>query len=144
MSLSDDIKQLTGLCIVGQRQSGKTTQLIKLSEETGIPIITSNVIMRDFIKDMAKREGYDIPAPLVLRDVSRLPRRQSGYMPQPVLVDDVHKFFDRYGLRPVVMTLPFSAAEFFFEKSVMKQASPSLFQVLTMWWRCRRAVRYER
>lgn len=34
MSLSDDIAQLTGTCIVGQRQSGKTMQLIKLSEET--------------------------------------------------------------------------------------------------------------
>lgn len=138
MSLSDDIKQLTGLCIVGQRQSGRTTQLIKLSEETGIPIITSNVIMRSFIKDMAAREGYDIPAPLVLRDVSRLPRQQSGYMPQPVLVDDVHKFFDRYGLRPVVMTLPSNAVEFVFDRSVIKQGKPSLFQVLRMWWRCKK------
>lgn len=138
MSLSDDIKQLTGLCIVGSRQSGKTMQLIKLSEETGIPIITSNVTMRNFIKDMATRAGYDIPAPLVLRDASRLPRQQSGYRPQPVLVDDVHKFFDRCGLRPVVMTLPFNAVEFFFDKSVIKQANPSLFQVLRMWWRCKK------
>lgn len=34
MSLSDDIKQLTGLCIVGQRQSGKT-----------IPVGTRGVLM---------------------------------------------------------------------------------------------------
>lgn len=91
-----------------------------------------------FIKDMAARAGYDIPAPLVLRDASRLPRQQSGYRPQPVLVDDVHKFFDRYGLRPVVMTLPFNAVEFFFDKSVIKQANPSLFQVLRTWWRCKK------
>lgn len=113
-------------------------QLIKLSEETRIPIITSNVTMRNFIKDMAARAGYDIPAPLVLRGVSRLPRQQSGYRPQPVLVDDVHKFFDRYGLRPVVMTLPFNAVEFLFDKSVIKQANPSLFQVLRTWWRCKK------
>ena len=42
MSLSDDIKQLTGLCIVGSRQSGRTTQLIKLSAATRVPIMTAH------------------------------------------------------------------------------------------------------
>lgn len=140
MSLSDDIKQLTGLCIVGSRQSGKTTQLIKLSAATRVPIMTAHADDSCFIKRIAQLKGYDIPEPLVFNATHTLQGVHSEDGLKPVLIDEVQMFFNRYGLRPVVMTMPFYAAEFALDERVMKQAKPSLFQLLRMRWRCRKEI----
>lgn len=144
MSSSVESEPLSGICIVGQRQSGRTTQLIGLSEETGTPIIVPHAAMRDCIENMAELGGYDIPEPLVFNPACTLRGARSGDGLQPVLVDELQMFFARSGMRPVAVTLPFSAAEFVFDEDEIKQATPSLFQVLRMWWRCRKAARRER
>lgn len=144
MSSSVEIKPLSGICIVGQRQSGRTTQLIKLSEETRTPIFVPHAAMRDCIKNMAELGGYDIPEPLVFNPEHTLQGARSGDDLRPALVDELQMFFARHGARPVAVTLPFSASEFVFDEDAIKQANPSLFQVLRMWWRCRKAARHER
>lgn len=91
-----------------------------------------------FIKCIAQLKGYDIPEPLVFNATHALQGVHSEDSLKPVLIDEVQMFFNRYGLRPVVMTMPFYAAEFVLDERVMKQAKPSLFQLLRMWWRCRK------
>ena len=48
----------------GKRQSGKTTEMIKQSAETGAVIVTPTSIAADYIKRMALDMMFDIPKPI--------------------------------------------------------------------------------
>ena len=50
--------------IHGGRASGKTTMLIKVSANTGIPILTTNSFYVRWYEEYAKRLGLKIPKPL--------------------------------------------------------------------------------
>lgn len=64
------------------RGSGKTTDLIKISSETGIPILCRDQQMVKFIKDKAKYEfKLDIPNPVYLG--------MRGLFPHEVLIDEL-------------------------------------------------------
>lgn len=74
------------LAIIGGRQTGKTTCLIEMSNETGYPILTATRVMADNIELMARKMNVQIPPVLSL---SSLP--QSGLLTygECVLVDEL-------------------------------------------------------
>ena len=74
-------------CFVSGRATGKTTQLIKLSHDTGIPILTRNAEMAKRIEWQACRMGIGIPKPLSNR-VSGLCATERSAKPESVLVDE--------------------------------------------------------
>lgn len=57
--------------IIGGRRSGKTTELIKRSAESGIYILVSNRARASQISDQARAMGYDIPFPVTLEEYHR-------------------------------------------------------------------------
>lgn len=50
--------------IIKERQTGKTTELIKRSHQTGAVIVTANYQRAMFVKLLAKELGLDIPEPM--------------------------------------------------------------------------------
>lgn len=50
--------------LIKGRQQGKTSKLIIASEVTGYPIIVSNEVRKDFLVNMAKEMGCNIPEPI--------------------------------------------------------------------------------
>lgn len=77
--------------ILGGRQSGRTTQLIKESEKTGYPIICSHEAAAQSVKKRAAEIGCVIPDPIALSlqkiTNGSLEREISGY--NGVLVDEL-------------------------------------------------------
>lgn len=77
--------------IAGPRGSGKTTELIKLSAETGSRIVTKNKFMANFTVDMAKKANLEIPTPLTydeyLEEYAWQGRKETGF-----LIDDLDIF----------------------------------------------------
>ena len=123
------------VCIVGDRQTGKTTRLIEISAATGIPIATCNFGIASHIYHQAKRNGYDIPKPLCLNGSSFERSYASHYEKgMPVLVDELQMFFQKANLRPLVVSIPTYAADFRFSESEI----PPLFELLHMWWQARK------
>lgn len=55
--------------IIGERRSGKTTELIRKSAETGAYILVANKSTASLIFKQAKMNGYDIPYPIAIVDV---------------------------------------------------------------------------
>lgn len=74
-------------CFVSGRRTGKTTQLIKLSHDTGIPILARNAHMAHHIEWQACRLGIGIPKP-ICSPVSYLRLIPTGTKPESVLVDE--------------------------------------------------------
>ena len=68
--------------IAGERQSGKTTELIRISAVTGYPIVTFTCQAAEHVKRMAYEMGVKIPDPIYSgeRGVS---------LPSKVLVDQI-------------------------------------------------------
>lgn len=54
--------------IHGGRASGKTTYLLKMSADTGIPILTTNYWRISFYEGHAKELGLKIPKPILWKD----------------------------------------------------------------------------
>lgn len=50
--------------LIKGRQQGKTSKLIIASEVTGYPIIVSNQVRKEFLENMAKEMGCNIPEPI--------------------------------------------------------------------------------
>lgn len=55
--------------IIGERQSGKTTELIKRSAETGSYILVATKNMASIVSTQAKMDGYNIPYPITIDDM---------------------------------------------------------------------------
>lgn len=74
------------LAIIGGRQTGKTTCLIAMSNETGYPILTATRGMAESIEIQARRMNVQIPPVLSLASFERdRSRKSSGH----VLVDEL-------------------------------------------------------
>lgn len=69
-------------CFVSGRRTGKTTQLIKLSHDTGIPIYTRTEQMARNVAFQADRMGVTIPKPICQRPAL------IGLRPSQVIVDE--------------------------------------------------------
>ncbi len=57
------------IIIRGDRRSGKTTELIKLSAKTGRTIVCPTPTMAHYVQGMAKDMGKKIPAPIGIHDL---------------------------------------------------------------------------
>ena len=112
------------ICIVGGRGSGKTTELIKMSAETGIPICVRNRSRIKNIVYMANRLGVEIPEPIVIYNQRFLKERRT------IMIDDVQDvLFDIYGTEVVCAT---------FDKDSVDLSGVTLFELLGMWWKMRK------
>lgn len=80
---------MSEMIFLGRRGSGKTTELIKKSAETGIYILVLNETRRKYIFEKARGLGYDIPNPVTLDDYFRCKFRGSYIEQQGVLIDEV-------------------------------------------------------
>ena len=84
--------------IIKPRQSGKTSELIRMSEETNACILTPNWIMAEYTAEMAKKQGHDIPYPIALNDYMRTGLRDSNV--RHILIDNadivLQKIFSEY------------------------------------------------
>lgn len=74
--------------IIGERQSGKTTELIKRSAETGAYILVPNKQMASLVSTQAKMNGYDIPYPITINEV-RSVIISSAIRSKGVLIDEL-------------------------------------------------------
>lgn len=82
--------------IEAARGGGKTTFLVKISAKRKFPILVESVPKAESILDLAKREGYEIPKPIVF---GGLTAKRIGDMPtgQRVLIDEGDSFAMRLG-----------------------------------------------
>lgn len=69
-------------CFVSGRSTGKTTRLIMLSHDTGIPIYTRTAQMAAFVEHQARTLGVTIPKPICQ------PPKLIGLRPSKVIVDE--------------------------------------------------------
>lgn len=57
---------------IGERQSGKTTMLIEMSEKTGATIVVATYPMAKYIQLLAAQMGKKIPVPIQISKLLRL------------------------------------------------------------------------
>ena len=57
---------------IGERQSGKTTMLIEMSEKTGATIVVATYPMANYIQLLAAQIGKKIPVPITVTNYIRL------------------------------------------------------------------------
>lgn len=72
--------------IIKPRQTGKTTELIEISEETGIYILTANRNRAECVFDMALEQHKNIPFPVTLWEYQQTGFR--GSFINHILIDD--------------------------------------------------------
>lgn len=70
--------------IIGERGSGKTTELIKRSAETGSVIVTADRTMAHCIHGEAIRMGYNIVPPMTMTEYLKL----GQFNRIPILIDE--------------------------------------------------------
>ena len=74
--------------IIGERRSGKTTELIKRSAETGAYILVANKHMASLVSTQAKMNGYAIPYPITIDDMISV-NISSDIRSKGVLIDEL-------------------------------------------------------
>ena len=72
--------------IIKTRQSGKTTELIKISEQTGIYILTADRNRAKIIFKMAREQNKNIPFPVTVGDYMKTGFK--GSFIKHILIDD--------------------------------------------------------
>ena len=77
--------------VVGDRQSGKTTRLIKESSRTGAYILVANYRRADALASLARELNVNIPFPVTLEEWIRSPMRFEGSEigKKGLLIDDI-------------------------------------------------------
>lgn len=124
------------ICIVGTRGSGKTTRLLELSAQSGVPIAVRDVIHATWLRRYMSQCGIEAPDPIVVgrgiyrggRFTSIEVKRDSDGM-VPVLIDDVRAFFGDMGIRAEAVTIDADAVNFEFAI----KANPTLVNCLRVW-----------
>jgi hypothetical protein len=81
----------------GRRNCGKTTELIKISNEEWLYIVCANKQRVQHVADTARRMEVDIPYPI---SVEELPLKRSPYIKQ-VLIDDIEDVFASFIGKPI-------------------------------------------
>lgn len=74
------------LKIIRGRRTGRTTELIKISENTQAYILVANIQRQKLVADMARNMGANIPYPVTLDDYMRNQFR--GSFIKNILIDD--------------------------------------------------------
>lgn len=65
---------------LGERQSGKTTMLIEMSEKTGATIVVATYPMGKYIQMTAAQMGKKIPVPKQPRRMRNLKRKTKDFV----------------------------------------------------------------
>ena len=81
------------IIITGERGTGKTSELIKLSEETGYPIVARDFSNAKYIKDRAKAIGAKITDVYTVTQVENGKLRGIDYA--GILLDDADSVIER-------------------------------------------------
>lgn len=79
---------MSKLIFIGKRGSGKTTQLIKKSSETGIYILVANRQRQRYVFEKARELGYVIPYPVTVDEYFANRFRGSYIQKDGVYIDD--------------------------------------------------------
>lgn len=74
---------------IGERQSGKTTMLIEISEKTGATIVAATYPMAKYIQLLAAQMGKKIPVPISVTNYIRLLARGGLGKSEKYLVDEL-------------------------------------------------------
>lgn len=81
--------------IYKSRGEGKTTELVKMSASTGIPILCKNI---RYIIDIANELGLNIPEPITIKDYT-------PFSNEKILVDDAEYVLEHLIGRIECMTI---------------------------------------
>lgn len=120
------------ICIVGDRRTGKTTALIKMSAETGIPIFAPTFGMARCIERQAESMGVSMPKPEVLKKDSP----NVFLYGRKVMIDEAQMILrHHFGIEAVCATFDSGHVEF---KDAIGRMT--LRELLGMWWEARRAT----
>ena len=74
---------------IGERQSGKTTMLIEMSEKTGATIVVATYPMAKYIQLLAAKLGKKIPVPITITNYIRLLASGGLGHTQKYLIDEL-------------------------------------------------------
>lgn len=89
------------------RQSGKSTDLIKMSAVTGWYIVTANRVRAKILFDLAQKYGFDIPNPFTVEDYLRSGKLKGSFI-KNILIDDadavLQAVFDTVRIEAITMT----------------------------------------
>ncbi len=129
------------ICIVGTRGSGKTTRLLELSAQSGVPIAVRNVMQATWLRRYISQSGIDAPDPIVVgrgiygeRGFTSIEVKRDSDGMVPVLIDDVRAFFGDMGIRAEAVTIDADAVNFEFAI----KANPTLVNCLRVWRNCKK------
>lgn len=81
------------MILTGERGTGKTSELIKFSEETGYPIVARSSSNAKYIKERAKAMGAKIPDVYTETQVKDGKLRGTDY--RGILLDDADSVIER-------------------------------------------------
>lgn len=112
------------LAMIGDRRSGKTTALIRLSELTGARIVCPNADMARCVARQARDMGVGIPQPISFERLAYV--RPSG--PRAILIDELGGILRGMGCDCLAVTIGW--------EDVMVDAGrrPTLRECLRLWW----------
>lgn len=80
---------------IGERQSGKTTTLIEMSEKTGATIVVATYSMSKYIQMAAAQMGKKIPVPITVTNYIRLLASGRLGKSQKYLVDELQMMLEQ-------------------------------------------------
>ena len=100
--------------VIGGRGSGKTTKLIKMSAETGYPIVVTDSIRREDLLSLAKTLNFKIPLPITyiewMNQSYLFPYRMREDRIKDVYIDNVDdlltQIFNGVSIHTVTLTGP--------------------------------------
>lgn len=94
--------------ILGSRQNGKTTELIKMSAKTGIYILVTTKNRANHLFRQAKNMGYDMPYPVTIEEYFRDKFTGTSIRRDGLFIDDIDdvfkSIFNGINIRAVTLT----------------------------------------
>ena len=82
---------------IGERQSGKTTMLIEMSEKTGATIVVATYPMVNYIQLLAAQMGKKIPVPITVTNYIRFLTNGGFSKDEKYLVDGLQMMLSALG-----------------------------------------------
>lgn len=87
---------------IADRQTGKTTMLVKMSAETGAIIVVPAYPMIKEVEDIAKELGLSIPKPI---DTSQFMRELHSFTNKRYLVDELQMVLSLMGVESATLDI---------------------------------------
>lgn len=85
---------------IADRQTGKTTTLVKISAETGATIVVPTYHMIKEVENIAKELGLEIPKPI---DTSQFMREFHSFANKRYLVDELQTVLGLMGIEAAML-----------------------------------------